>query len=72
MRTICWSIGVVELLAVLGCHPPQPVPTTPPTTPVNPTNREVAEEFLDASIVADASLQADVILESSAIPARTY
>jgi hypothetical protein len=35
---------------------------------VNPTNGELAEEILDASIVGDAALQADVSIDSGAIP----
>jgi hypothetical protein len=67
------AFALTAAFALTCCHPPQPAPTQPiPPTPVNPTNRELAEEFLDASIVADASLQGDVSLDAGAIPTGTY
>jgi len=74
--TVCSSIVVAIGLALLACHPPSPAapPSPPLPTPLNPTtSRDVAQEILDASIVSEAALQADVAsLDSGAIPTGTF
>jgi hypothetical protein len=60
-------------IAVLACHPPEPAspPAPSPTNPVAPS-RQVSQDILDASIVSDAAWQADVTLDTGALPARAY
>jgi hypothetical protein len=73
--TVCSSIVVAIGLALFACHPPSPAapPSPPLPTPLNPTSRDVAQEILDASIVSEAALQADVAsLDSGAIPTGTF